>query len=388
MKNLTAVLTLAVCLLAAQARADAIRLRNGKILGFKGETEVTDQNWKDLIAESSGEITKEGYAAIEMDKKSYPMDDVADYLFGDQPQALVDGFDQMGQGNFAQAISAFQEVLGAADAREVFKIQATYQIGLCYVGAGNLANAERHFAAWKYSESVYAPQVLELLARIRTQAKRFDDARKDYAAIGALPGIGKSWTYKARIGAGGVDIEERKFADAEAAGKTIEAEVKADPKLVDVLALAIELQSRAILLGDKSDRLPEARALLEQATGVKGLGSTGKAALYTALGDITYKQGDPDNARIAYLRVICLWPEQDAYVARALRNAGQCFIDLYRREEAKPEGQRNGDALKKYLVDGYNLLRECAAKFRGTPMAEESRRAMAEHRAKYEEFTK
>ncbi|MGH7162337.1 MAG: hypothetical protein ACREID_02550 [Planctomycetota bacterium] len=374
--------------LAPAALADAILLKNGKLVGLPHETEdgaaITADNWKNYLDKSNAVITREGYDALEIEgKKAIPLAEVADYDFHPVPEALAEGQDQQHVGAWAQAIAALQQVASDPAAREVFKIRASFEIGRCYVASGGLKNAEQHFLGWKSKNSAFTPEVLSVLASIQKSQKKFADARATFAQIEQLPGIPKSWIMRARLGGVGVEIEERSFAQAEAKAKQIIGEIGADATLNDALALAHAQLARAIQQAGNKERLEEARGLLEKAGKLPGVSDGNRAFLYATLGDVLYLQGDPDNARLPYMRVVEMYDEP-AFRSHSLFNAGQCFLDLHERVERDPA--KDPEQSKYYLREGVKLLTECILKYGAYPAAQDARRVYAGYKKKYDEI--
>lgn len=367
---------------ALAARADAVLLANGKTIGIPEGVEVTPETFRSVIAESTGTITFEGYSYIEINKRKVPVAEVRDYAFKEYPESLTAGFDLTDQGQFADAIDAFQSVLKDGEVPAVYKTMANYELGRCYVARGDLQTAEKHFSQWSETGSRYTPYVLSIRGDIQKLSKNFAAARATFDSIAKLPEIPKSWVFLARLGGVGVDIEERKFPEAEGAARAIFNEAKADPKMADAQALSQTLVARSILLSEKKERLPEAQAALEQAQAVPGAGPSVRAQVFSALGDVVYAQGNPEVAREHYMRVVLLFPDSES-APHALYNAGQCFVDLFKREEGK-----NADKANYYLTKGGDLLLEYLSRHRGKPDTEECRRTFAEIKKKYEELKK
>jgi len=386
---------LAILLAAASpAAADAVVQKNGKVLGLpdsvKEDNEpvkVTIENFRKYMGESRGEIALDGYAGIEFQRSAsakrefVPRDQIADYEFSGRPEALDDGINQMEAGNFAQANSILREVLQDANAREVFRIEAEFRIGLCLLQGGNLQGAVRHYAGWKHTSSVYTPQVHSIVAQVQRQAREFAKARDAYAAMEQLPNVPPSLLYTARLGQVDVDIAERKFDAAQASLRQIAGQMGSDAALADPRAQAQVLLAKLLLESQAKERYPEARTALEAARELPGLSAPTAAAVYASLGDVVYAMGDPDGARFAYLRVVCMYPDEGGLVAHGLRNAGQCFLDLALR--AEKSDMALSDA---FLVQGAQLLLECMAKYRNTPAAKEAAAAYAKVKERYEKL--
>ena len=373
--------TILVAVWAATATADVLVIKKGKrfqVIGLKskiGGVEIDHTNYKAYIDQSDGIVTRDGYDAIwfkKSDRRSakevrYDIKDVIDVRYSTEPDAMLDGFDLQSTGSWAQAIGAFRDVKGDTSARPVYRIEADYRIGICYLLAGSRANASRHFAAWKVGNSRYTPQVYRIMAELLTGAKKYASARKWYARIGALEDITKGWKLTSRLGDVKVDIQERKFNAAEGKANALLREIGGDKELNDVLALASALRARAILASENKDRLGEAQKILESAAELKGVSATNMAEVYSALGDAIYRQGRPEEARFSYMRVVCLFPGEAGYVANALLDAGQCFLDMSGRQR---DDQKASDEL---LMQGMKLLAECAGRHRGSAAARQAK---------------
>ncbi|MGQ0614018.1 MAG: tetratricopeptide repeat protein [Planctomycetaceae bacterium] len=381
--------------LGAPAGADVVFLKNGKVLGLpdsvKEENDtvlINLENFRRYLPESKGDIVTDGYSGIEFQrspsakKESVPRDQIADYDFLGRPDALDDGINQMQAGNFAQAIGTLREVTQDEKVREVFKIEAEFRVGLCLVQSGNLPGAVRHFGGWKYAASVYTPQIHSIVAQIHRQGREFAKAREAYSAMEKLPDLPAPLLHAARLGQVDVDIAERKFDVAEASLRQISSRMGGDPALADPRAQAQVLLARLLLESQNKERYAEARTGLEAALDYRGLSAPTAAAVYASLGDIIYAMGDPEAARFAYMRVVCMYPDEGGLVAHALRNAGQCFLDLALRAE-----KTDMAASDEFLKQGVPLLQECMGKFRATASAKEAASAFAKVKDRYEKLT-
>ncbi|MHC4971072.1 MAG: tetratricopeptide repeat protein [Planctomycetota bacterium] len=389
----TTVTILTLLLLVPVATADVVILRKGKklqFLGIKskiGDTEITLENIELFIEKSTGVIDREGYDGLDFRKslkaknsKTYAWGDVVKHYYHPEPVALQDGYDQMRLGAYAQAIRSFREVITNPEERDVFKPDAYFRIGYCYYSAGNLKSAIGHLSNWRWQDSTYTPEVKRFLAEIYISRRQFTTARDQFNQIAALPGIPANWKYKAELGNVKVDIAERKYADAERKAKSIAGQTTGTIELADANVLAHILQAQAILQSDAADRLPEAEALLEKAADVKGAPNVTRANLFATLGDVQYKQGKLEEARFPYMRVALMYPDQPAYVAHALFNAGQCFLDMSGRAA---DDQAKSD---KYLVSAMKLFAQCAGRYRGQPPAVGAAKAYRANKKRYEEI--
>lgn len=373
-------------LLAAAAAADAILLANGKIVGFPDAVEVDAASFESRADQSTGTITLDGYAGVEMNRKKYKIEEVKAVVYKDEPQSLAEGYDLFGQGQYADAIQAFQETLKDPEARDVFKSAANFHIGLCFASAGNLQAAEKHFAGWSDQPSKWTPIVHRILGRIRIASKNFPGARAAFDAIGKLPEVPRSWILAARLGGVEVDLAERKFTEAEGNAKSVFNEAKTDPAFNDAQAYAQTLVAGAILRAGSKERFAEAQSLLEQAAALTGASGETRARLFSTLGDVVYAQGKPAEAREPYMRVVTMFPDSDD-APHALYNAAQCFTDIWKQEEAKPEGQRDVEKSRYYLTAAGDLCGEFFRRFRTSAEAEEARRLWNEIRKPHEALT-
>jgi len=378
-------------LFAAVATADVIVKKDGKILGLPPEIEdggesvkVTADNFRRWLEQSRGQIEVDGYAGMEFarpggKREVVPIADVADYDFSSSPETREDAFNQLGAGNLNQAIAAFQDLLKDPQARAVFKAEAEFQIGMCYIRQGNNRRALEHFSKWSATPSRYTPEVYRILAEIHRNDRQFEEARKWYREIEKLPGLPVNWLYTARLGLAGVDISERKFSEAEAALRQCLSQIGADPKLVDQLAQAQTLLARLALESGATDRYAESKQGLEAVVARPGLSDAAAATAYAALGDVIYAMGDPDEARFPYMRVVLMYSDQGPLVAHSLNNAGRCFVDLAGRAE-----KNDPAAAKQFLKEGGDLLRLCMAQYRGTQAAKEAAQVFAKVKERYE----
>lgn len=379
-------------LFAAAAPADVIVKKDGKILGLPAEVDdggqtvkVTADNFRRWLDQSKGQIEVDGYAGLEFarpgggKREVVPLADVADYDFSGSPEAREDAFNQLAAGNLNDAIAAFQELLKGAQTRAVFKAEAEFQIGMCYIRQGNNRRALEHFSKWSSVPSRYTPEVYRILAEIQRNDRQFEEARKWYREIEKLPGLPANWLHAARLGLVSVDISERKFAEAEAGLRQSLSQIGADSKLADQRAQAQTLLARLALESGASDRYAEAKNGLEAAVALPGLSDAAAAAAYAALGDVVYAMGDPDEARFPYMRVVLMYPDQGPLVAHALNNAGRCFVDLSGRAE-----KNDPEAAKQLLKEGGDLLRLCMAQYRGTQSAKEAAQVFAKVKDRYE----
>jgi tetratricopeptide (TPR) repeat protein len=389
----TIVTVLTLLLLVPVATADVVIVRKGKklqLLGIKdkiGAVVVNAANVELFLEQSTGVIDREGYDGLDFRKnpksknfKTYAWAAVVKHYYHPEPDALLDGYDQMRLGAFAQAIRSFKEAVADPDVRDVFKPDAFFKIGFCYYSAGNLKLAIDHLSRWRWQASRYTPEVKGFLAEIYIGRRQFTTARDQFNQIAALPGIPANWKYKAQLGNVKVDIAERKYADAERKAQSIAGQTAGTIELADANVLAHILQAQAILRSDAADRLPEAEAILTKAADVAGVPNVTRANLFATLGDVQYKQGKLEEARFPYMRVALMYPDQPAYVAHALLNAGQCFLDMSGRavnDQAKSD---------KYLVKAMKLLAQCAGRYRGQPPAAAAAKAYRANKKRYDEI--
>ena len=390
----TTVTILTLLLLVPVATADIVILRKGKkfqLLGIKdkiGDVEITPANVELFLEQSKGIIDREGYDGLDFRKniktksvKTYTWGQIVKHYYSTEPDALLDGIDNMRLGNFAQAISNFRRVISDPEAREVFKPEAYFKIGLCYYSAGKLKLAIDHFANWRWQNSRYSPEVKQFLAQIYTGRKQYTTARDMYSQISAQPGIPPNWQYKAQLGNVKVDIAQRKHAEAERKAKSIAAATAGSIELADAHALAYILQAQAILQSDATERLPDAEALLKKAIDVPAVPNTTRAYLFTTLGDVQYKQGKLEEARFPYMRVALMFPNEPGYVAHSLLNAGQCFLDMSGRTLATDQALSD-----EYLVKAMRLLAQCAGRHKGSQPARGAAKAYRANKKRYDEI--
>jgi tetratricopeptide (TPR) repeat protein len=378
--------------LAPATRGDVVVVKDRdkvKLFGIKDEiddVEVTRDNVRGFIQESDGVVVADDYDAVGFKRnerssnvQTFPRDQVLELHYKDEPAELLDGFDGMQTGAWAQAISAFRDAYENKELRAVFRLEAYFQIGICYASMGNLRRAVEHFQKWPTSKSKYTPEVYRILAEIYTSQKKFDAARAEYKKIEELENIPDDWKYRAALGAIKVAIAERKYADAEQGAKRILSLVGTRKELADARCLALALQAQAILESGDKERLGEAEKLLRDATSLKGVSNTNAALAHLVLGHVLYAAGKGLEARYPYMRVACLYPDERSYVASALQNAGQIFLDL----SAAAEKQAESD---EFLMKGMKLLAECGLNYRGTEAAAKAASAYRQHRARYEKL--
>lgn len=386
---------LTLLLLVPVVDADVVIVRKGRktqILGIKskiGNVEITEDNVELFLEQSEGVIDREGYDGLDFRKnsrsknfKTYAWGEIVKHYYAPEPDALLDGYDQMRLGAFAQAIRDFRDVISDPNVREVFKPDAFFKIGYCWYSAGNLKNAIDHLSGWRWENSRYTPEVKRFLAEIYIGRRQFTTARDQFNQIASLPGIPANWKYKAQLGNVKVDIAERKYAEAERTAQSIAGQTSGTVELADANVLAHILQAQAILQSDAADRLPEAEALLVKATAVDGVPDVTRANLFATLGDVQYKQGKLEEARFPYMRVALMYPDQPAYVAHALFNAGQCFLDMSGRADNANEKEK----ADQYLVKAMKLFAQCARRYRGQPPATGAAKAYRTHKKRYDEI--
>ncbi len=326
--------------------------------------EVTPENAELYADQSTGVIVSEGYDTVTGKKtatgkeESFPWSEVEHVYYSSEPDSLVSGLSKMQAGSFLQAVGDFKDVVQDPEARETFKYQALFQIGICYYNAGRVPECVRHFQAWKPVNSQYTPKAFSILADLLTEGRKFPEARAQYEEIPKLPGIPDSWKFKARLGAVKVDTAERKYDDAERMAQTIARETQGKADLADANALAQGLQAEAIWRAGKADRLPEASTILERAAALEGASPGTRAFLLVTQGNLLYAQGKVDEARFPYLRAALMYPDS-GYDGLAYFNAGQCFLDMSMRLEGKDQAKSDD-----FLVDGMKLLATAAGTYR------------------------
>jgi len=376
-----ATIPLLTALLATPCLADVIIVRKGSRLEVVGmpdkveneatgeEIAITPDNVEIYAPEkSTGVIVKDGYDVIEIQKRAkskeeaFPRSDVVKVVYTTQPASLLDGEDQMALGAWAQAIGLLRDVVEDPEARQVFKDEANFRIGQCFLGARNYKNALSQFNGWASPGSKFTPQVYSIISEIYADQKNFPAARASLEKIAGLPGITDSWKLRAKLGAVKVDLAERKYAEAEKAAATIAREAKSGRGMEDVQVTAAALQARAILLAGDTERLKEAQALLEPAEKIEPVEPGTRAFLYLTLGNVVYAQRRPEDARFAYLRCALMYPgtglEGDAFY-----NAGLCFIDLSGRKEFPAGTPLTQEAGEDLFIKGMKLLGTAAGRY-------------------------
>ncbi|MHC4957180.1 MAG: tetratricopeptide repeat protein [Planctomycetota bacterium] len=385
---LIALLVLVVA--APVATADVVVVKKGNrylFIGLKSEyggTKVDINNWQVFADQSTGVIEREGYDGVWVQKSAkakpvkYPIGEVVDRQFTTEPPALLDGFDFMSTGAWAQAIRAFRSVASDAGARPVYQGQAKYFIGRCYLAAGSTKQAEKHYAGWDLTNSRYTPEVYQIMGKIKVLRKKYGEARQWFDKIAALEGIPTLWKLKSRLGGVEVDIAENKLNNAEQNAKAIAQAAVGKVSLNDAQALAKALQAEAIMKGGAEPRIREAEQVARQATDLKKIENVTAARAWSVLGNAIYMQKKPDEARYAYMRVVTLYPEQSDFVANALLEAGNCFLDL---SGAAKDDQAKSDDL---LIKGIKLMRECSGRHRGRPAASQASSVYRKRKADYE----
>jgi tetratricopeptide (TPR) repeat protein len=379
----------------ATADAVAVKDRRGKItwIGIKKEIDevpITLQNIDLYLDQSTGEIVKDGYAEVHVKPKAggkqvkiVPRDQVAVVKFSGEPEDLLAGFDNIAAGAMGAALSDFRAVKENKELREVFRIEAYFRIGLIYIQRNAHKSAIKWLSEWPYPDSVYTPQVNQRLALLYTHYRQFGKARAEYEKIERLARITQAWTYKAKLGGVQVDLAERKWPQAEQGASAIAGKVGGNDLLKNEAVLARTLQSMAIINSGKKDRVPEAEALLQKASGIEPVEPQFRALLFVTLGDALYAQGKLEEARFPYMRVACLYPEQRAQVAHALQNVGQIYLDMSEWKRNKEVEGRSDDL----FVKGMRQLYECASRHRGTGAAVAAAKTYRQHKKRYEALT-
>jgi tetratricopeptide (TPR) repeat protein len=392
MRALTALFALAF--LGTAATADCLVLKRGgktivwgmpeKIQAGGNEIEITPDNIALYADQSTGVIEAHGYDAISVKKtaaakvESFPLSEVVSVYYSSEPDDLAAGLQQMEAGQFLAAIGDFKNVLADPEARETFKSQALYRIGICYLLGGRIPDCVKHFQAWKPVNSKYTPEAYQVLASLLTEQRDYAGARARYDEISKLPGIPDAWKYKARLGGVKVGIAERKYDEAERTAQTIARETQNRADLVDATALALGLQAESIWRGGNAGRLADAAAILEKAAALDGVAPDTRAFILVTQGNILYAQGKPEEARFPYLRAALMYPGS-GYDALAYLNAGQCFLDMSGRLAAGKEPEKSDQC----LVDGMKLLAIAA----GPPYRQpDARKRHAENKQRYDEI--
>ncbi|MHC4938222.1 MAG: tetratricopeptide repeat protein [Planctomycetota bacterium] len=376
------------------ARADVLVIKKGRgvrILGLEKEIdgqEVTADNWRIYLPKSEGVIVEENYDSIVWKKnaktkkvETFELEEVAEVGLAPMQRdgALDEGHQYFANRNLSGAIRAFQECAANEEARPVDRNEANFMIGFTYAAFGRVPSARKHFAAWSGGKSKYTPEAYRLLAEIHTGGQKYKNARATYQRIIDLPDIPAAWQIKAKAGLVKVDIAERKFKEAEskAAGIAKEAE-RANEN--DGRALAMGLQAQAIVASQDEPRYPEAEKIVRDAIDLKGVSNGNLAFLYAGLGDVLYAQKKGEDARFPYMRVVELYPEERGYVAHALYNAGNIFVQMAQAAQLAGNEKEYCD----YMIKGMLLISECGRKYSGTGAARQASAVWRKNKAAYE----
>jgi len=381
---------IALLTLTLAAEADCIIVKKGgrvQVLGLPttigdgaNAIEITPENAGLYADQSVGVIETEGYDTIMFKKtaavkaEAFPLSEVVAVFYSSEPDSLIAGEQQMQGGQFLQAIGDLRGVVNDPAAREPFKNQALFQIGVCYLNAGRVADCIKHYQGWKPINSKYTPLAFDVLAQLLTDQRKYAEARAQYDQIPKLAGIPDTWKFKARLGAVRVDTAERKYDDAERTAQAIARETQARADLADANALAQGLQAEAIWRAGRAERLADASAILDRAVVIEGAEPSTRAFLLLTQGNLLYAQGKVEEARFPYLRAALMYPDSGVE-GLAYFNAGQCFIDMSGRLEGKDQAKSD-----KYLVDGMKLLATAAGQYRQADAAKRYR----ENKARYE----
>jgi len=388
--------SLSLCWAAASARADVLFLkdeRTGKtrVLVLDDEIDgvpVTPANVDLHLEESKGYILRVGYDGIEWARSEksqstefFPWSQIIGYRFkvSETPDALLSGEDAIALRAWGQAIGDFRDVADNAELRPPFRHEALFKIGLCYAYAGNFKNAVAHFEKWPLdANSIWTVRALDLQARILLTLNKVADARQVYAKLGALPKLPEDWKQKAALGDARADLQERKYADAKSKARTVATATSGKSGLENVNALAEAIYASAVVGAGEAAALPGAQSNLEKVAKFPGLDAETAAEVYLNLGHVIYAQGKPDEARFPYMRVVTMYEDQTAFVADALLNAGQCFMDL----SAQAENRTDTPAADDFLIKGMKLLYECAANHRGTASGQKAAQTWTQNKSK------
>jgi tetratricopeptide (TPR) repeat protein len=342
--------------------------------------EITPENTELYKDQSTGVIESEGYDAITAKKtanakpETFPRSEVVRVIYTTEPEMLLSGFDEMAGGQFLAAVNDFKQVL--QDPREVYRHQANFQIGRCYILGGRAPECIRHYGEWPAVNSVYTPVVYGILADLLTGQRKYNEARAQYAKIASLPGITDVGKFNARLGAVKVDIAERKYDEAERAAASIARETANKAEVADAHVLALALQTEAIWRGGKVERLAEATTILERGATIEGAEPGTRAFLLVTQGNVLYAQGRVEEARFPYLRAALMYPDS-GFDGLAYLNAGQCFLDMSARLAGKEQEKSD-----KLLVNGMRLLATAA----GTYKVGDAAKRYRENKARYEEI--
>ncbi|MHC4953094.1 MAG: tetratricopeptide repeat protein [Planctomycetota bacterium] len=382
-------------LAAGVAPADVLIVKSGrkkvKIHGLPaemGETAITQSNWRIYLPKSTGVILEENYDSIVWKKsakakdssaKAFPMAEVVAVGLAplQRDSALDQGYGALANGDRANALRSFSQVLKSETARTVDRAEADFQIGFTHLSGGRIKSAQKHFEAWNRGKSKFTPEVYRLLGEIYTAGQKYKKARATYGKISGLADIPQTWKYKARCGLVKVDIAERKYDEATKAAAMIAAEAATNgPRYSDNQGFALGLQAQAIIFAQNEEKYPEADALVRKALGLKDLTTTTKAFLNVTLGDSLYAQRKLDEARYPYMRVAELYTEERGFVGVALFNAGNCFIDMSSAERIAG----NDAKADELLIKGMKLIIEAGKRYGNSG----ARKVWRKHRAAYE----
>jgi tetratricopeptide (TPR) repeat protein len=365
------IVLLSLTVLGSLATADCIVIKRGgklQVLGMPaqvGGVDVTPENVDLYSDQSVGAIESEGYDIVAFKKtdkskaETFPRSEVVRTFYNSEPDGLVSGYAEMAAGNYLAALSQFKTVTDDPNARDVYKYQALRQIGLCYYALGRTADCIKHYEAWPAVNAVQTPIVYRFLADLLTEQRKYDAARAKYDEISKLPGIPDVWKFNARLGGVKVDTAERKFDDAERGAAAIARETQGKADVIDANVLALVLQAEAIWRGGKTERFPEAEAILTKASSIEGAENGTRAFLFVTLGNVLYAQGKVEEARFPYMRAALMYPNT-GYEGLAYFNAGQCFLDMSGRLDGGKDQEKSDD----YLVKGMRLLGTAAGNYR------------------------
>ncbi|MDH3590443.1 MAG: hypothetical protein OER88_01095, partial [Planctomycetota bacterium] len=143
-----------VLFITASAHADVLIVREKGKIAIKGikstikvdgdKIEIDKNNVEAFMDEhSTGLVVANNYTGVvfkvrEKDRsgRRYPHTSIVKILYTKEPDGLVDGYAEMGLGNWARAIGSFKDVVADKTLPSVHRSEANFRIGICYISQG------------------------------------------------------------------------------------------------------------------------------------------------------------------------------------------------------------------------------------------------------------
>lgn len=343
--------------------------------GFCGMLQA-QQPPDEIHRKSGGNLTgvrvqSETYAEVKYKKGAYEgrisTDKVTEIVYGDAPEAYLNGLEFLGSGDWENAVKSFKLAMEKRSVRPWIKTYGLLGTARAYQRWGSKDPAKYKDAIAAYQELLKVDPNTRFLAETlfelgRCQAEAGDTAGAvatfDHLAKEAYAKkLGVAWEARARyqkalarLEGGEADEAERDFRSALtfATDQLKSAEDEAVKAELERIAGLARLKQGTVLI--KRKKYAEAQTFFQQILQNKASTLSAKAGAINGLGEILYTRGKLKEAQVQFAQAKVRYTDIAEEAARATYFLGLICLDLKERE---PNYQRRAKAYFQEVITWY-----------------------------------